>query len=201
MKTRSARGRFVIVAAVDFSDESREALRVAHTMTKANVKAELHVVHVVPPPVGLVGLTAAAPESAVQFADLTETARGDLEELCAREASELGDRIFGHVRAGDPAREIVALAKELAADLIVTGTHGRTGLGRVLLGSTAETVVRRAPCSVLTSRKAAAVPRIEPACAGCTRAKRTAGDLKAMCERHTRSHPTLRPHAFFRFGT
>jgi len=50
----------------------------------------------------------------------------------------------------DPAGEILRLAAEVECDLIVLGTHGRTGLGRVLLGSVAEQVLRRAPCPVLT---------------------------------------------------
>jgi len=51
---------------------------------------------------------------------------------------------------GDAAAEIVALAKDEKCDLIVIGTHGRSGVGRLLLGSVAEAVLRRAPCPVLT---------------------------------------------------
>ena len=51
---------------------------------------------------------------------------------------------------GDEAEEIVHLAQEEGYDLIVIGTHGRTGLGRLLMGSVAEKVLRRAPCPVLT---------------------------------------------------
>ena len=54
---------------------------------------------------------------------------------------------------GDPADEIVALAEEEKADLIVMGTHGRTGLGRLLMGSVAEAVVRCAPCPVFTFKE------------------------------------------------
>ena len=54
--------------------------------------------------------------------------------------------------AGHPAETIVRVAQERAADLIVMGTHGRTGLQHVLLGSVAEKVVRLAPCPVLTVR-------------------------------------------------
>jgi nucleotide-binding universal stress UspA family protein len=53
---------------------------------------------------------------------------------------------------GDPAAEIVRVAEELPADFIVLGTHGRTGLLRLLMGSVAEEVVRKAPCPVLTIR-------------------------------------------------
>lgn len=55
---------------------------------------------------------------------------------------------------GDPAEEIIRFAKETMCDLIVMGTHGRTGLGRLLMGSVAETVMRRAPCPVLTVKEA-----------------------------------------------
>jgi universal stress protein A len=57
------------------------------------------------------------------------------------------------VRLGSAAQEIVAAAKELPADLLVVGTHGRTGLTHLLLGSVAEHVVRHAPCPVMTVRK------------------------------------------------
>ena len=51
---------------------------------------------------------------------------------------------------GDPAMEIVALARNYPCDVIVMGRHGRTGLGRLLMGSVTENVVRRAPCPVVT---------------------------------------------------
>jgi nucleotide-binding universal stress UspA family protein len=53
---------------------------------------------------------------------------------------------------GEPADEIVRVAQETGCDLVVLGTHGRTGLDRLLMGSVAEQVVRRAPCPVLTVR-------------------------------------------------
>jgi nucleotide-binding universal stress UspA family protein len=52
-------------------------------------------------------------------------------------------------RVGNPYEEIVSAAKEISADLIVIGSHGHTGLGRLLLGSTAERVAKYAPCPVL----------------------------------------------------
>ncbi len=54
---------------------------------------------------------------------------------------------------GDPASEIVKLAKAEHADLIVLGTHGRTGIGRLLFGSTAEQILRRAPCPILAVKE------------------------------------------------
>ena len=73
------------------------------------------------------------------------------------------------VSEGEPAAEIIRLARELGANLIAMGTHGRSGLGRILLGSVAEAVLRRAPCPVLTLRApfcvgapGAAAPAEEP---------------------------------------
>lgn len=57
------------------------------------------------------------------------------------------------VAEGNPKRAIIEVARKLGASLIVVGTHGRTGLSRIALGSVAEAVVRRAPCSVLVVRK------------------------------------------------
>lgn len=58
---------------------------------------------------------------------------------------------------GDPANEVVELAKEENVDMIVIGTHGRTGLRRLLMGSVAEAIVRRAACPVFTFKQPAAV--------------------------------------------
>ena len=56
---------------------------------------------------------------------------------------------------GDPASEIVRIAEEEKADMIVLGTHGRTGMSRLLMGSVAEAVVRRSPSPVLVYRETA----------------------------------------------
>jgi nucleotide-binding universal stress UspA family protein len=67
---------------------------------------------------------------------------------------------------GDPAGEIVRLAADEDAEMIVLGTHGRSGLARVLMGSVAESVVRRALCPVLVYRETSAKLARHPATAG-----------------------------------
>jgi universal stress protein A len=71
------------------------------------------------------------------------------------------------LECGDPAAEILRLAREASCDLVVMGTHGRTGLRRLLMGSVAERVLRQAPCPVLTvkgpvSKAVAAVGPFQP---------------------------------------
>jgi nucleotide-binding universal stress UspA family protein len=89
------------------------------------------------------------PQPTVVFDDHTEAALTQLRDLMPASFQGAWD---ADVAAGPPAETIVRFAQECGADLIVMGTHGRTGLQHVLLGSVAEKVVRLAPCPVLTVR-------------------------------------------------
>jgi len=74
-------------------------------------------------------------------------------ELVKKQAKKEGVKFFSSVLEGNPAVEIVKYAQENGADLIVVGTLGRGGLSRFLLGSTAEKVIRTAPCPVMVVRQ------------------------------------------------
>jgi len=140
---------------VDFSDSSREAMRRAADLVVAT-KGSLTLFHVV-----YVPLTAYAdggpmlPSSGPELTDeLGKAAEKSLTEWKNR-AEEMGAKnVSIRVVAGVPWQMIVeALEGDRTYDLAVLGTHGRTGLGRMLLGSVAERVVRHAPCAVLVVRK------------------------------------------------
>ena len=74
---------------------------------------------------------------------------------------------FAHrITMGDPAGEIVRIAADEKAEMIVLGTHGRTGMVRLLMGSVAEAIVRRAPCPVLVYRETAERLARKPAAVG-----------------------------------
>ena len=73
-------------------------------------------------------------------------------ERVTKMASVHGVETVGEVREGDPAEEILAYAEEIAADAIVAGTHGRSGVERRLIGSVAERLVRHSTCPVMTVR-------------------------------------------------
>ena len=86
-------------------------------------------------------------------AEIASLAQTKLEALAAQEARSDGE-VTSLVRAGKPFHEIALAASESGAQLIVIATHGYTGLKHVYLGSTAERVVRHAPCPVLVVREA-----------------------------------------------
>ncbi len=85
------------------------------------------------------------------YEDRTERAEELLEEAVAQ-AEDVNAAAETAIRTGKPAREIEEFAEEAAVDHIVIGSHGRTGVSRVLLGSVAESVVRRADCPVTVVR-------------------------------------------------
>jgi nucleotide-binding universal stress UspA family protein len=139
-----------ILCPVDFSETSRAALRYAVGLCE-RLGADLTLLHVYQPP----GFT--LPEGmVVAGADAFATLLRDVEAALAawrEEAQRLGGRpVRTDTAMGSTHPEIVRWADEHAVDLIVIGTHGRTGIAHALLGSTAEKVVRYAHCPVLTVR-------------------------------------------------
>jgi Universal stress protein family len=90
-------------------------------------------------------------EAAMVLIDYVEKAETVLNDLARSQLTELVPA-KARVAVGKPAEEILQVAGDERVDLIVVGTHGRTGLRHVLLGSVAETMVRTAPCPVFTSR-------------------------------------------------
>jgi acetoin utilization protein AcuB len=85
------------------------------------------------------------------YKDQEKIARQKLESMVERQRSEVKYELM--TRIGDPAHEILALERQMAADLIVLATHGRKGVRRMLLGSVADAVLRDATCPVLTVQR------------------------------------------------
>jgi nucleotide-binding universal stress UspA family protein len=133
-----------ILHPTDFSAESHSAFEVASSLAR-DYKAKLLLLHVVPPP------RVYAPDGiAVPFpVEEPANARANLDQLKPADATIAVER---EVREGDAATEILKFAEEKQVDLIVMGTHGTSGLTRLLVGSVAESVLRKAPCPVLTVR-------------------------------------------------
>jgi nucleotide-binding universal stress UspA family protein len=138
-----------ILHPTDFSEHSEFAFRLACALAR-DYKARLVLLHVLPPPMVMYAGGLAPP--ADMWRDDDE-AKGRLRRL---EAEAHHVRVESQVMEGDPVDMILRAAEETHSDVIVMGTHGRTALARLLLGSVAEAVLRKAPCPVLTAKPVAA---------------------------------------------
>jgi len=132
-----------ILHPTDFSDRARHAFDLACTLARGG--ARLIVLYVVE-------------EVHIAAEDFEESLNERLRELRPEDPTIA---VEYRLREGDTIEEILHEAAESSCDLIALGTHGRTGLGRLLLGSVAEAVLRRAGCPVLVARKPEEVPAVE----------------------------------------
>jgi len=136
-----------ILVAVDASPVAARASDVATDLARS-LGAEVALLHAIDPSLGV------APQGGASAAELIALAAEEGKRLLARfsQRAALQPPPLEFVPVGKPAGEIVKAAKEWPADLIVIGSHGRGGVGRVVLGSVAEAVMRHAPCPVLVVR-------------------------------------------------
>ena len=131
-----------ILCPVDFSESSHAALKYA-TLLARESDAEIHIVYSYEEPFAF---TEGAFPGHVPPADLAP----DHEALNGMVPSHKDVRYRHNFLFGPPGRMLLEYAKEKDIDLIVMGTHGRSGLSRLLMGSVAEEIVRHADCPVLT---------------------------------------------------
>ncbi|MBP90664.1 MAG: universal stress protein UspA [Planctomycetaceae bacterium] len=134
-----------ILVPVDFSEQSLAAVDVA--LEAAEDSSNVHVVHILPE------RQSGHPDAiwvAIDHAKLREHA---IHELRNHLSDRKYEAVSLHIDFGDPGVRIAELAENLAANLIVLPSHGRTGIKRLLIGSVAERVVRCAHCPVLVLRE------------------------------------------------
>ena len=131
-----------ILHPTDFSDLSKNAFRVACSLARDH-RARLVVLHVIS--------DLAAKEVVWDIIEPLQKYHDRLEQKLHEFATpDPQIPLEFRLEQGNPTRQIVQVARELPADMIVMGSHGRTGINRLLLGSVAEDVQRKAPCGVLT---------------------------------------------------
>jgi nucleotide-binding universal stress UspA family protein len=147
-----------LLVPVDCSEDANQALEYAIALART-LGARVILLHVMQsPPWGGVDMDVTLPHAYSQFiqhleAEVTHRMQACLERVTARGLE--GEMAVVH---GEPFQEILDTAKKQQVDLIIMGTHGRTGLQHVLMGSVAEKVVRLAPCPVLVVRQPTLVP-------------------------------------------
>jgi nucleotide-binding universal stress UspA family protein len=140
-----------ILVPIDFGETSEAVLDAAIELAR-RFGSQLTVIHVYQTPVYFYeGITYATTEV---FGPIEEVAKRQL-ETTLREVQTKIPTAKAVLGRGAPALEILAAIDEVHADLVVMGTHGRKGVGRVLFGSVAEKVVRHSPAPVLTFRERA----------------------------------------------
>ena len=140
-----------ILCPLDFSENSQEALQYAiHLMLKDD-DATLYLVHIVDSRVFDYSGPMYEQEVPLMKVELDQSTREQLEKkLLAEIPEEIQNRVETTILFGVPFLEIIMAARDKNIDLIVIGTHGRTGLAHMIIGSVAEKVVRKAPCPVLS---------------------------------------------------
>lgn len=139
-----------ILVAIDFSDSSDKAFRTALFMA-SQFNAKLILVHVINEPIDLRGFYVPHITFDKLEEEITVGAEKLMEQFCRQHMGDFKN-YDSLILPGVPYQQIIDAAEEHKADMIVLGTHGRTGLDHVLFGSTAEKVVRKSPLPVLTVR-------------------------------------------------
>ncbi len=140
-----------VLVPIDFSDYSKSALRYAITFAK-QFKAELILVYVVEPIIYPPDFSIGQIAIPTVNTEWDERAREELNKLAKNEIpAELKSKTI--IKTGKPFVEIIDTASEEDVDIIIIATHGHSGVEHILFGSTAEKVVRKAPCPVLTLRE------------------------------------------------
>lgn len=183
-----ARNPLTIIVGLAFTDADGPAFDQAVRIARRAPRSELHLVHVFD-----------AEPSDARSRDLVDHLRLYVNEKAASMGGLGGITVGVHLRAGKPVREIVQLATEVSADVIVVGSSRGPHLRHWMLGATAEKLIHTAQCPVLvaTPKPKESVehePAIEPPCPDCVHARAASGGKEWWCERH--SHVAAGAHVY-----
>lgn len=140
-----------ILVPIDFSDYSKNALRYAVQFAK-QFNSSMYLIYVIEPIIYPADFSMGQVAIPSMDADIQSRAEEELKNL-AKNFIDPSIKVETIIKTGKPFVEINETAKEKDIDLIIIATHGHTGVEHLLFGSTAEKVVRKAPCPVLTLRE------------------------------------------------
>ena len=140
-----------VLVPIDFSDYSKSALKYAVNFAKS-FNADIILIYVVEPVIYPPDFSMGQIAMPSINAEWDDRAKDELQKLAKSEIAEIAN-VKTIIKTGKPFVEIIETAKEENIDLIIIATHGHSGVEHILFGSTAEKVVRKAPCPVLTLRE------------------------------------------------
>jgi len=178
-----------VLIATDFSENSQEAA--LHAFQTASLWGSVpHVLHVCDRSGELLLIEREGERLSLTPEKARALVAEHVDRLLALYRSRYGapafDIAMSHVLTGNPAEAIVNLARDLRVSLIVVGTSRKKGVERMLLGSTAERVVRHAQCPVMVSRPRVIQPEetIEPPCPACAEVRQRTEGAQIWCDDH-----------------
>jgi nucleotide-binding universal stress UspA family protein len=182
---------YVILVAVQFDETGDRALQEAIRIAEAHKSVDLHLVHVVRDSSAAAAAASEMLSLNVRMAQTPEQLKQVLVHTPVQRTA--------HIRAGAAVQSILQTAADLDADLIVLGTHKRTGIEKLVLGSVAEHLLKEAHCPILVAvakdhERAHLAACIEPPCQDCVNVRLDTANTTHWCERH--SHSRLRPHVY-----
>lgn len=191
----------VIVVGTDFSEVSNLAIQQAWHLATQREDAQLHVVHAIDTRRGLTSKAAEVEREERLLEELPAKVRNHVvRQAQAGQLPPLHQPLGVHVRLGKPDEAILQLAADLDAAMIVVGSHGRSGLDKLMLGSVSEKLVRAGRLPVLVSRPKhletmAKSERLEPPCPDCVAVRHQSGGQQWWCEVHARPHAEQHIHS------
>jgi nucleotide-binding universal stress UspA family protein len=182
---------YAILVALTFDETGVNALREATRIAELHPTSQLHVLHVV----SEIG-TASTGRELLSAERRLERAPGVMRQYVEHVWSNLPRKVIGHLRVGVPARSIVQTAADINAELVVVGTHRRSGMKRLVQGSVAAQVVAQAHCPVFIAmpKDYSSTTRSETAeapCPRCADVRRQSGGEYLWCPQHAR--PNVKP--------
>lgn len=140
-----------VLVPIDFSDYSKSALKYAVSFCK-HFNADIILIYVIEPVIYPPDFSMGQIAIPSVNTEWDERAKEELDKLAKSDITK-GAHVKTIIKTGKPFIEIIETAAELDVDLIIIATHGHSGVEHILFGSTAEKVVRKAPCPVLTLRE------------------------------------------------
>ncbi len=180
-----------VVVGVDFDATGDNAMAEALRIADSREDVEIHAVYVITRNIETIRADILAKRT-TELEDIPTKLRKHIETRFGNLVSKVA-RLVLHVRVGEPSAALHQLAVVVDAELIVVGTHGRTGLRKLALGSVAQKLLEGAHCPVLVARPRdysglEKTPRPEPLCPDCATARTESNGEKQWCDWHARPH-------------